>query len=113
MSSGHSYDTYKNWINVPLFLGSGSTLFSIVAILVAVIVAVKVCNYAQIVEYLVKPLYLFAKVTFGDHIKEIENSDKFTFYYYEVLSVHICMLSTITSVVLGPTFYVFLVIVCS
>ena len=106
MSSGHSYDTYNDWINGPLLLGAGSTFFGILAIFVTIAIATIACK-DHFVEYVVNPLFLFARVTFGDHIKEREYSDTFTFYHYEVSPWHVCMISTITSVVLGPTFMSF------
>lgn len=115
MSSGHSYDTYNDVIAVPLWLQSVITVLGVIIILVTVLVTLFACEYENFVQYVVNPLFRFARVTFGDFIKENDKADdsegllddKFIFYDYIVSSWHIGILSSVTSVVLGPTFMSF------
>ena len=78
-----------------------------VRITVAIIYKCKLCDKWRCSQYFVDPLFHFVRVIFGDHINKKEGSQKFIFYSYEISSLQIFRLSTITLMVLGPTFMSF------
>ena len=86
-------------------MGSGIVLLGVVVLITVSLI--RKCNRCKSSQYLVDPLFHFVRVTFGDHIKKMEGSQKFTFYHYEISSLQIFMLSTITLMVFGPTFMSF------
>ena len=108
MTSSHSYDTYNSWSVVPPFVASGIVFLGLaVLIIVTLIRKCNLCAMCRCSQYFVDPLFHFVRVTFGDHIEKMEGSKKFTFYCYEMSPLQIFMLSTITLMILWPTFMSF------
>ena len=109
MTSSHSYITYNNWSNVPPLVGSGIVTFIMLAFLITVTIIYKcnLCDRCRCSQYFVDPFFRIVKVTFGDHIKKVEGSQKFTLYGYEISLWRMVPLSTITIMIFWPTFMSF------
>ena len=86
---------------------SAIILLCIVVAIMEVFFSICKCNRCRFSEYFVDPLFHFVRVTFGDHIKKKEGSQKYTFYHYEISSWQIIILSTVTLMLLLPTFMSF------
>ena len=80
------------------------------AIVLKTVYIIHISNRCRSSQYFVGPLFHFVKVTFGDRIKKIEGSQKFTFYNHEISPFGIFHLSPITLMILGPTFVSFWVL---
>ena len=102
MSGGHSFDTYYDWMVFPLWLAAGILVFGVLGILIIGLIGI--CSHST--ENVVNLLFHFARVTFGNCLKK-KDSNRFTFYYFEVPSYFIVGLSMITAVILGTTFLSF------
>ena len=107
MAHSHSFNTYTNWSVIPPLIAGGITFFYLsVLVMIATIFRCSPGALLKCNPNLDSPFRL-VKVTFGKYIKKMESSQKFTFYCYEIAPWQIIMLSTVTVVILGPTFMSF------
>lgn len=106
MTISHGYDTYQKWTFIPPLVSSCITLAFLTLLIVAS--AILKCDQLAVCsrgDYSVDSYLRLVKVTFGKHIKKIE--DKFFFYCYEISKLQIIMLATITVVIFMTTFMSF------
>ena len=105
MTHSHSFHTYNNWSVIPPLIAGGITLYSVSLILMISRMFNRCYKYPTCQD--VDSFFSLVKATFGKYIEKIKGTQKFTFYRYEISPRQIIMLSTVTVVILGPTFMSF------